>query len=251
MAAQASYSESVGTRRKRGGSLVLPLGVFALFLLVAGVFVAYALWPTWPGKSADAHAPALPVTVAGALFEVPPAAIRTALQRHPGPHERVDLAFLWPSLQPAQPGSLEDDANDADKSAALPAKAAMADTAGRIFATITPLGSLLPPDERLRYVYPRYAEAQARPGPDGLAILPFRAGTPYEGQDLVYFADQPDRFFTLCTRDSGVMTGTCIYERLVGAADFSLRFPRDWLKDWNSVLSGLNQLMARLHPQQN
>ena len=48
-------------------------------------------------------APAIPITVANVLFDVPPAAIRAAVQRHPGPHERVDLAFIWPSLTPPQP----------------------------------------------------------------------------------------------------------------------------------------------------
>jgi hypothetical protein len=40
------------------------------------------------------------VTVAGILFNLPPAAIRAAVQRHPGTHERIDLVFLWPSLSP-------------------------------------------------------------------------------------------------------------------------------------------------------
>ena len=56
----------------------------------------------------------------------------------------------------------------------------------RLFVTIAGLGAELPPLERLRTIYPRYIEAQASAGPDGLAILPFRAGTPYEGEDLVY-----------------------------------------------------------------
>ena len=33
-------------------------------------------------------------------FNVPPAAIRVPVQRRPGAHERVDLAFVWPSLEP-------------------------------------------------------------------------------------------------------------------------------------------------------
>ena len=48
-------------------------------------------------------APSLPITVAGVAFNVPPAAIRIPVQRRPGAHERVDLAFLWPSLEPPDP----------------------------------------------------------------------------------------------------------------------------------------------------
>ena len=38
-------------------------------------------------------------------FNVPPAAIRVSVQRRPGAHERVDLAFLWPSLEPPDPNA--------------------------------------------------------------------------------------------------------------------------------------------------
>jgi hypothetical protein len=71
-------------------------------VLAAGAtaFISYALWPTWPSDPVALDAPALPITVAGVLFELPPAAIRETVQRHPGQHERVDLAFAWPSLGP-------------------------------------------------------------------------------------------------------------------------------------------------------
>src|ERR1044071_1647047 len=87
-------------RRKPGGFLV----AFVILMLLAaggvGAFVAYLLWPTWPNTPIAADAPPLPITVAGVLFNIPPAAIRSKVLRHPGTHERVDLAFLWPSLTP-------------------------------------------------------------------------------------------------------------------------------------------------------
>ena len=46
--------------------------------------------------------------------------------------------------------------------------------------------SRLSPDERLKTIYPRYVEEAPVAGPDGLAVLAFRAGTPYQGEDLVY-----------------------------------------------------------------
>ncbi len=52
----------------------------------------------------------------------------------------------------------------------------------RLFVTIAGLGAELPPLDRLRTIYPRYVESQASAGPNGLAILPFRAGTPYDGR---------------------------------------------------------------------
>ena len=151
-------------RRTKRGVLMLPFACLAVLVLGAGIFVSYVLWPTWPSRPVPLNAPAMPITVANVLFDVPPAAIRAAVQRHPGPHERVDLAFLWPSLKPPQPDAKAADqpaaGNDGD-TAPKPV-----DTTQRLFVTIAGLGSVLPPADRLRTIYPRYIEAQAsrRPG---------------------------------------------------------------------------------------
>jgi hypothetical protein len=228
---------------------MLPFACLALLVLAAGIVVSYMLWPTWPSGPIPLNAPAMPITVANVLFDVPPAAIRAAVQRHPGPHERVDLAFLWPSLTPPQP-----DARGADQAAAGnddDAAAKPVDTTRRLFLTIAGLGTVLPPANRLRTIYPRYIEAQAAAGPDGLAIVPFRAGTPYEGEDLVYVGTTPEQFFARCTRQVGTVRGTCLHERLVDTAEVTLRFPRSWLEDWRGVAAGADRLMAQLHPQKN
>ena len=127
--------------------------------------------------------------------------------------------------------------------------AAAAETAKeRLFVTIAGLGAVLPPLERLRTIYPRYIEAQAAAGPDGLAILPFRAGTPYESEDLVYLGSNPEQFFARCTRPGRSVPGTCIRERALDATEITFRFPRDWLVDWRNVAAGFDRLIAQLHP---
>ena len=233
-------------RRRASRNLALALMSLAILATAAIAFVSYVLWPTWPKATNALGVPPLPVVVAGALFDVPPAAIRSPVQRHPGTHERIDLAFLWPSLMPPPP--------DREAAASIPVRADTDDLpapppADRLFVTISGLGAVLPPAERLRSIYPRYFETQAATGPDGLAILPFRAGTPYEGEDLVYFEDKPERFFARCTRTTHVVPGTCILERSLGAAEMTLRFPRGWLADWRSVAGGIDRLIAGLHPQ--
>ncbi len=253
-----ALSRNQGARRKAGGILWLSWVIVAGALLLAVSFVASVLWPTWPSAPVALDAPALPITIGGALFEVPPAAIRVAIERHPGAQERLDLAFLWPSLKPPQPPDAPPDAKSDAKPAAAPppvdvggagASPAAEAAGGRLFVTIVPLGQLLPPAERLRSIYPRYVATQATAGAHGLAIAEFRAGTPYEGEDLIYVSDNPARFYARCTRQNGVMPGTCLQERLVGAADVTLRFPRDWLDDWPSVSAGFDRLIAQLHPQ--
>jgi hypothetical protein len=213
-------------------------------MAAAGTFVSYILWPTWPKSGVALDAPAIPVTVAGALFNVPPAAIRAAVQRHPGAHERIDLVFLWPSLAPpTADGQAAAKTPIADDGNATPAPR----TDDRVFVTIAGLGAVLPPLVRLRTIYPRYIEAQAAAGPDGLAIVPFRAGTPYEGEDLIYLAEKPEEFFALCSRPIRALPATCIQERSLDAAEITLRFSREWLQDWRNTAAGFDRLMTQLH----
>ena len=232
-------------RRKRG--VLTWLFAFTVLLVAGGsTFISYALWPTWPSDPIALDAPALPITVAGVLFEIPPAAIRESVQRHPGRHERVDLAFAWPSLTPPQADDRSDKkpplrADNAIAAAAEPEKE-------RLFVTIEGLNGVLPPLDRLRTIYPRYVEAQASTRPDGLATVPFRSGTPYDGEDLIYSASGPQQFFARCTRQDRAVPGTCINERALDAAEITMRFPRDWLSDWRSVTAGLDRLAGQLSP---
>lgn len=236
--------------RRRGhmaARLLLPFAVVAVFAVAAAAFIAYVLWPRWPNAPIPLDTPAIPITVAGVLFNVPPAAIRAPVQRHAGAHERIDLAFLWPSLAPPPAdgkGAEKPTSKTADDAVAAPPVAT-----DRLFVTIAGLGSVLAPLERLRSIYPRYVEAQAGPGPDGLVIAPFRAGTPYQGEDLIYLGAQPEQFFARCTRQSRGVPGSCIQDRVVGAAAVTLRFPREWLQDWHRIASGFDRLIAQLQPQ--
>ena len=166
------------------------LGLVALAAAAGGI-VSYVLWPTSRARRSTLDAPAIPVTVAGVLFDVPPAryprggaaASRAAGARRP--------RLRWPSLAPPQ-------ADEIDRSKPLDVENATAQAAAkRRQAPVRDhrgLGAVLPPLERLRTIYPRYVETQAAAGADGLAILPFRTGTPYEGEDLLYVADNPEQF---------------------------------------------------------
>jgi hypothetical protein len=222
--------------------LALALVFLAVFVAGAVTFISRVLWPTWPATPVALDAPAIPITVAGVLFDVPPRAVRAAVQRHPGAHERIDLVFVWPELTPPTQG----EAAGASTATVGDDDARAAAVGDRLFVTIATLGAALPPAARLRSVYPRYFEPQATAGPDGLAVLPFRTGTPYEGEDLIYLAEKPEQFFARCTRPLRSVPGTCIHERSLDAAEITLRFPRLWLQDWHGVAAGFDRLMAQL-----
>src|ERR1044072_4427873 len=94
--------------RKRAGApagLLFALATLVFLIVGAAALVALMLWPRWPGTAVAPDAPALPITVGGVLFNVPAAAIRVPMQRHSGATERLDLAFLWPSLAPPDPAT--------------------------------------------------------------------------------------------------------------------------------------------------
>jgi hypothetical protein len=231
--------------RKSRNLMMLPVTCIGLLIVGAGIFVALVLRPTWSGAPVPLNAPAIPVTVAGTIFDVPPAAIRKKVQRHTGPQDRVDLAFVWPSLTPPP---LDSTGGSEPVTEPSEGSGAPLDAGARLFVTIAALGPVLPPLERIRGIYPRYVEAEATSGPDGLAILPFRKASPYAGEDLVYVAGTPEQFFARCTRQTADMPGTCIYERLIDADEITFRFPRAWLDDWRNVSAGFDRLIAQIHP---
>ena len=230
--------------RWRSRSFIAALAIAAATGAAVTALVSYLLWPTWPKTQVSLDAPAMPVIVAGVLFNVPPAAVRPKVQRQPGAHERMDMVFLWPSLTPPSPDSLADIKPPVAEDGEAPP---IPRTNDRLSVTIAGLGTVLPPLIRLRTIYPRYIEAQATAGPDGLAIVPFRAGTPYEGEDLIYFADVPEQFFALCSRAARSLPGTCIQERSLDAAVITLRFSREWLEHWRNTAAGFDRLVAQLH----
>src|SRR5512136_103354 len=131
-------------------NFLVALVAAAAITAAVAMFVSYLLWPTWPKSQVSLDAPAIPVIVAGVLFNVPPAAVRPKMQRQPGAHERMDLVFLWPSLTPPSPDSLADVKLPAAEDGQAPPAPHSND---RLFVTITTLGAVLPPLVRLRTIY--------------------------------------------------------------------------------------------------
>ena len=181
-----------------------------------------------PGRASDK-------TVLARAFK--PAAIRMNVQRRPGAHERVDLSYLWPSLTPPDP-------------AIKPTVGAPIDPNERLFVTIASGDTTLPLMERVQTIYPRYLVAEPVAGPPGLTFRGFRSDTPYQGEDLVFESSAPEHFLARCSRKGVTNSGTCLLERRIGNADVTLRFPRDWLDKWSDVASGIDRLIARLHPEE-
>jgi hypothetical protein len=221
----------------------LPLLAFAAAACFAVGLVVFLLWPRWPAGNLAPDAPTLPVTIAGVAFNLPPAAIRVPVQRRPGAHDRVDLAFLWPSLEPP----------DAHAKTTPTATDAPPQAMDRLFVTLSVASDRLTPAERVQAIYTRYVVQGATADSRGLLTLPFRDGSPYQGEDLIY--EPPanpvqDGFLVRCTRNGpGPTPGICLHERRIERADVVVRFPRDWLDDWKTVAQQIDRLTTRLRPR--
>jgi hypothetical protein len=227
------YSLSPLIRRARH-SHWLPLAASAVIGGCAVLAVAYLLWPTWTARRGGSDPNTLPVTVGNTLFNVPTRAIRMRLQKRTGPQERIDLAFIFPSLEPpAAPKHITAETAEAE----LP-------QIDRIFLTIAVHRDALSPDERLQTIYPRYFDSATARTEDGLSWQNFEVGTPYSGEDLVTAASPP-HFVARCSRDADT-PGICMSERRIGDADLVFRFPRDWLSRWRDVAGAMETLVKRM-----
>jgi hypothetical protein len=172
------------------------------------------------------------VSVGGTLFNVPTAAVRMKIQRHSGPQERVDLSFVYPSLEaPEAPRHVSADSIE-DKIQPI----------DRIFLSIAAHHDSLAPDTRVRTIYPRYFAQASTPPEDGLAMRGFREGTPYGGEDL--FSANAPGLNARCTRDAAT-PGMCLSERRIDGADLTFRFPRSWLSQWRGVADAMDRLTAQ------
>jgi hypothetical protein len=218
-------------RRSTTAGLLFALAAVAGLIVLAGAVVALVMWPRWPVAIAP-DAPSVPVTVGGVLFNVPPAAFRVPVQRAPGTQARLDLAFLWPSLKPPGP-------------AAKPAIADEPPPIDRLFVTIAAQTTALPPTERMKTIYPRYLADTQYDGPDGLKLISFRDGTPYQGEDIYFDPSAQPGFLVRCNRPGKAGTpGMCLSERRIGNADVTVRFPSEWLREWRKVAAGIETLIA-------
>src|SRR3569833_1400194 len=167
---------------------VVPIVLGGIAAACAVALVAYLLWPTW--GTGGANAPdKLPVSVGGTLFNLPVNAIRMKIQRHSGPQERIDLDFLFPSLEP--PG--------APKHVTADTVEAAVHSIDRVFLSIAAHHDALSPEQRTATIYPRYLDRAAAQPMDGLTMRNFRADTPYGSEDL-YSAASP-ALTARCTRD--------------------------------------------------
>jgi hypothetical protein len=225
---------SLHSMRAPSRNHMMPLVLGGAVAAGAIALVAYLLWPSWGAQELSENPAQLPVMIGDTLFNVPIKAIRMKIQRHSGAQERVDLDFLYPSLEPP----------DAPKRVSADTVEAKLEPIDRIFLSIAAHHDTLAPDTLVHSVYPRYLEQAATPAQDGLMMRAFRDGTPYAGEDL-FLADSP-KLDARCTREADT-PGMCLSMRRIDGADLTFRFPRSWLARWREVAAAMARLTQQLH----
>ena len=223
-------------RQQMAGGVVATAGLAAALALLGLVYVGFVLWPRHL-SAVPPDTPSVPITVAGVVFNVPPAAVRQQVQRRSGAQERIDLVFLWPSLDPPDPGRPAEKLGPSEELQPI----------DRLFVTIAGNSGTLSPAERMKSIYPRYVAEDVRTEAGGRVARRFAETSPYRGEDLVFDAAAPERFVTRCSR-SGATPAMCLLERRIGAADIIFRFPRDWLAEWRELAAKIDYLIATLRP---
>ncbi|TNC10278.1 hypothetical protein FF100_23640 [Methylobacterium terricola] len=93
--------------------------------------------------------------------------------------------------------------------------------------------------------YARFLTAEAQPMPEGLMRRRFRAGTPFEGEDLYLAEGEGRRFAARCaTGRVPEPDAACLSEVRIGTLSLRLRFSAERLPAWNAGLAGLERLFA-------
>lgn len=212
----------------------MPLVVSCAIGASALAAIVYLLWPTWTlGTAGDPDR--LPMMIGDTLFNVPTKSVRVKLQKRTGPQERVDLAFVYPSLTPPE----------APKHVTAETVETELPPIDRLLVSIAAHHDAMSPLERLNTIYPRYWDATAPRLESGLTSRAFRDNSPYSGEDLV--SDDGSSFVARCTRDAAT-PGMCLSMRRIEGADLTFRFPRAWLAQWRDVSGAMARLAALMHP---
>jgi hypothetical protein len=164
--------------------------------------------------------------IARESLSVPANLIRFQDQRRDGPTGRVDLYMRWPELD-GYTAAARDAFNHAGGSREI------------VFVTIEPRVMSRHMDGRFEPIYSGLLEPGSRPGPGGLSVRHFRAGTGYVDEVLVTGGDgQEPEFVARCLAGDAAADSLAPCERDVHFGrhlSFSYRFPANLAGEWRDL----------------
>ncbi|OJY33824.1 MAG: hypothetical protein BGP06_08150 [Rhizobiales bacterium 65-9] len=187
-------------------------------------------------RDAAPAAPALVAIEIGAQrLEIDSRLIQEGAQRSGGKLDRADLVLGWPAFGPAQRV-----ARDEAGRPAPPAPSA------HLLVSLRAADGVDPATRALA-VHGRFVEPEIWSNPGGLVVRRFKAGSPYEGEELVMTPD--GREFSARCPVAGSTGGLAEYRCLAtirrGAIDATVSFDPSLLPDWRDLKTGLLGVLAR------
>jgi hypothetical protein len=174
--------------------------------------------------------------VGGQKLMAPRAMIRDPALRDGGAVERLDLALKWPGFD----GAVNAPRTDA--------------AAGLIFVSVEDAQTRaaqpgdIDPSERPGELYARFLALEAWSNPGGLVMRRFRAGTPYEGEELYVSTPDERQFAARCPAQGASPVGEeqCLWQTRVSGLELQVRFPPRLLGEWPGLVRGVGALVPRL-----
>ncbi len=203
-------------------------GLIACAMMAAGMLTGGSIW--FMTRSSPAVPPVTAATLGATHFAVPTALLRPGSV--PGRNGRIDLALAWPDLGPVDVAR-----------AAKDAPGRLGDT---VLVTVLPAEGPAP-HTRLASLYSRFLESTVKPGPAGLMVRRFRAGSPYEGEDVLFSPPDGVAFTARCEarpKPGDVLQPVCIAEFRKGAHDVQVRFEPRLADGWERIADVLLPLVA-------
>lgn len=173
----------------------------------------------------------------GRQVTVERAMVRDPDMRDGGAVNRLDLALSWPDFR------------------AAPAPTPAGPDGDRVFialedaASRTRLPDDIDPADRPVALYSRFLERDAWSNPGGLVMRRFRAGTPYDGEEL-YISTPDERVFAArCPVPGPVGAGPdelCLWQTRINGLEVQARFPARLLTSWLHLAQGVRNAVTRL-----
>lgn len=203
-------------------------GLTAAAMMAAGMLVGGSAW--FVTRQPPAPPPFTEVRLGAATFAVPTPLLRPG--QAAGQDGRIDLALAWPQFGPV----------DVTRAGRSPA-GRLGDT---VLVTIVPAEGPAP-QTRLATLYGRFLEGGVKPGPTGLMIRRFRAGSPYEGEEVLFSPPDGVAFTARCEarpRAGDALQPVCIAEFRRDGHDVLVRFEPRLAEGWERIVGTLLPMVA-------
>ena len=228
------------TRRpsRRASSSAWSLRIVIMCLATAALLAVGDLALTWSrafgdgsGRSSDPTP--LSLFVGDQRLQIPGNMVRFTNQRAAGPHERIELAVQWPTLEGYSPANRDAFIDPSDHAPVL-------------FMTIRTRQTASDSAGRLASVYRHFLDDTVVPAPAGLVGRKLTADSGLAGEEVFFEAGSTTPFTAHCLAPAAGAPALCLTEIHAGTnLSVQVRFRRGLLEDWADIKSAVRLLMLR------